>query len=88
MEISVQSLIASKTGKPAVELAVNGRRVQMGVADARRIGLQMIEAAEAAQSDAIVFELLGALDDEAKFGMIQAMRQKRAEQDDEGNHDE
>jgi hypothetical protein len=86
MEISVTSIVAS-TRLPAVQIVIDGQRAaQLSCAEARQVGMQLIEAAEAAFSDAAILRIFsdGGLPESAAFAMIGALREMREvpEQDD------
>lgn len=57
-EITVSSGHGQKSQKGFVELTLNDLRSQMEASKAREVGLMLIEAAEAAQSDEIFLKLL------------------------------
>ena len=83
MEINVTSLVASRTGKGVVQVQVDGQNpVQMDVQEARKVAIDILGAAEAAQTDAIVLEMLSDAPDEARFGTLLRMRELRSKQDD------
>jgi hypothetical protein len=60
-EVTVASGFGQKSRVGFVELTVNDTRTQMEAKKAREIGLMMIEAAEAAESDQIFIKLLESL---------------------------
>lgn len=57
-EITVSSGFGAKSQQGTVELTINAERSQMDVKKAREVGLMLLEAAEAATSDAILVKLL------------------------------
>jgi hypothetical protein len=57
-EVTVSSSYGAKTGRGYVELTLDEVRSQMEPAKAREIGLMLIQAAEAAESDEIFIKLL------------------------------
>lgn len=53
--VTVSSMVASRTGEPAVMLQVGDRKpLQMGPDEARSIAAQLLECAEAAEQDAFL----------------------------------
>lgn len=59
-EFFVESMVASRSGKPAVTVTVNGAdfTVNMQVSDARALALNLLRAAEAAEGDAFLVSFL------------------------------
>lgn len=51
-EISTQSIVSSQTGKPYVQFALDISPTQFTPGKAREIALMLLEAADAAESDA------------------------------------
>jgi hypothetical protein len=80
-EFSAQAIFGLMTGEPIVQVDFAGKRVQVSPDDARAMAMNLLECAEAAESDACVVHCLTDLgmkqDDAAK--MLVAMRDKRAQ---------
>lgn len=51
-QISVKSMVASKTGEPAVMFRLGEEFVNMPIADARKVGIDLISAADRAEFEA------------------------------------
>lgn len=51
-DISVKSMVASRTGEPAVMFRMGGEFVNMPPADARKVGIDLIGAADRAELEA------------------------------------
>ena len=80
--VIVRSILGMNTGKALVELQMPSQNTTIEAADARNIGMQLIEAAEAAEHDRIVFEMLteevgSTVESAAAF--IQDLRKRRSE---------
>jgi hypothetical protein len=59
VHISVSSMVASKTGKPTVQLVLHNEITQMGVNNAIALAHRLVEAASAAMADAFLITFLG-----------------------------
>lgn len=57
-EIFVTSLVSGRTFEPLVEISWGDRKAQFGLEEARQHAHGILEAAEAAESDAFVFQWL------------------------------
>jgi hypothetical protein len=57
-QVIVTSLYGAKSGQPGINLQVGEVRLQMDVPSARKVGLDILAAMEAAISDAAVVQLL------------------------------
>lgn len=74
--IEVLSIVSGRTFKPLVEIVWGDRRIQMDLDEARKHALYIIECAEAAESDAFVFQWLTrdiigtAADDQENFKQV------------------
>lgn len=79
--ISIKSMVASRTGEPAVMFRLGGEFVNMPVADARKVGIDLIGAADRADFEAkFVRHLRSLLLDDVFIGRIlQLMRDADAE---------
>lgn len=53
--ILCESLFGAETRKPIVQMSNAGDRIQMSPAEARDLALNLLECAEAAEMDAMVF---------------------------------
>lgn len=86
MEFSIQSGFGVKTREPFIEFSVDGQVNLLSPADSRKIGLQFIEAAEAAQSDGLLVKLLEqkGMDFDAQVTILGAFRDLRVKEDDKG----
>jgi hypothetical protein len=72
----VESIVSGRTFEPLVQLKWGDKSCQMGLNEAREHALGILEAAEAAESDAFVFkwltrDIIGtAGDDKANFELV------------------
>lgn len=57
-QITVKSMVGARTGEAAVMLRLGDAFVNMPVADARKVGLELIEAAVAAEGDKAIVDAL------------------------------
>lgn len=78
-DVSVQSMVGARTGQPAVMFRLGDEYVNMPVADARKVALDLLNAALAAEQDAALVLFLrgqGMSDQEAGvfLGAIRAAR--------------
>lgn len=80
-EITVRSMVASKTLEPAVSLRLNDQHVNLPVADARKVGIDLISAADRAEFEAkFVRHLRGmGMDDRQVGGLLALLRAADAE---------
>lgn len=78
-EIMVSSGFGQSSQAGHVELTLNDQLTQMDVKKAREVGIMLLEAAEAAQSDEIMIKLLEkiGLPPEARGGMLLHLREIR-----------
>jgi|SRR5882724_5102844 len=58
--IWVSSIVSQRTHEGMVQVQWGGKACQLPIADARQLGMQFLEAAEAAESDAGIFHVLTA----------------------------
>lgn len=70
-EIFITSIVSGRTYEPLIEIEWNGQRGQLQLDEARQHALGILEAAEAAESDAFVFkwltrDIIGTADDDAE----------------------
>lgn len=82
--VSFESMVSSRNREPYVRMAVNGdleNAIQLNVVAARQISAQLIEAASAAEADALVFRFFSSreLPDEAIAMLIYDFRRYRIE---------
>lgn len=90
--ITARSMVSMKTLEPLVEIELAGEQTQMGLSEAREHAMAILEAAEAAESDAFVFrwltrDIIGTKDDEQdnfraiieEFRAFREARTRRAE---------
>lgn len=77
--IAVQSGLAHGSGAPAVVFQVDLPKFSLDVTDARGLALQILEAAEAAETDAMVVEMMGGKGVPEAEKLIAFVRHKRAE---------
>lgn len=83
-EILVESLVSSRTRKGMVQISWGDNRAQLTAEQARRHALLILEAAEAARSDELVFSLLTqklGLPDAQAVAVIGSMREMRERAD-------
>ncbi|HEY0658045.1 MAG TPA: hypothetical protein VGD05_06210 [Pyrinomonadaceae bacterium] len=69
-EIWVNSLVSGRTFEPLVEIVWGNQKAQLSLTEARNHALYILECAEAAESDAFVFQwltrdIIGSAQDEA-----------------------
>src|SRR5262245_46491786 len=57
-EIGVKSIISNRTFQPLVEMSWGDLKAQLSLDEARQHAMYILECAEAAESDAFVFQLL------------------------------
>lgn len=70
-QIFVTSIVSGRTYEPLIEIQWGDRKAQLGLDEARTHALGILEAAEAAESDAFVFkwltrDIIGTADDDAE----------------------
>lgn len=85
--IAISSLYGAAANMPLVELELVGYprpRIQMTVDQARSIALQLLEACEAAQSDALVFRFATQVIDLDAHAATMLLRQFRQMREDLG----
>ena len=77
--ILVESLYGLHTKQPLVELSLNEERVQMPIYQARKIAVDLIECAAAAETDALVYAAMvdmGAGEETAARMILQVRKQR------------
>jgi hypothetical protein len=78
--ITCESLLSARTGEPLVNLFLGNEQAQMTVEQARELAMNILAAAEGAETDAMLLHLAKSLGDvEVGVSMIRAMREFRAE---------
>ncbi len=79
----VESLVSHRTGEPLVQIAWYDHTGQLDVASARQLAFQLLEAADAAISDAFLVKFLRERDlpDEAAGVLLNEFRQYRIAQE-------
>lgn len=81
MKFEATAIFGLMTGEPIVEVEFAGQRLQLAPDDARSMATILLEAAEAAESDACLVHCLTdmGMGRESAGQLLIAMRQKRAE---------
>ena len=82
-QIHINSMVASRDGSPQVTLKLGDQAVQLEPAKARKIALWLLEATEAAESDAFIVRFLEKdmdLGQHYAVAVLQAFRKRREEQ--------
>ena len=82
LHINITSMYAARARAPFVVLTFSGQqeaRADLPVAMAREIALWLLEAAEAAETDALAFEIFGKEQEQEGVQFLRYLRESRSE---------
>ena len=81
--IMVSSIVSQATREGIVQVQWGAKACQFSVASARQLGIQLLECAEAAETDAAIFHIFTEkvkAEEHVAYGILQDIRDYREEQ--------